>query len=107
MIKELIDDLKENYLKILYEKIKNKYIVYFSRLWNKEYAILKVDCNFEEFKENMNAELDGLIINNNPKFTVIDAPYYANYIGPAQVYLRCAEIFDDEDSAMLYYEMNK
>lgn len=105
MLKELIDDLKENYLKILYEKIKNKYIVYFSSLWNKQYAILKVDCNFEEFKESMNEELNGLIINDDSKFTIIDAPYYDNCDGP--VYLRHAEVFDDEDSAMLYYEVNK
>lgn len=103
MLEKLSRDLLSECGRKLYEILKNKYIVCVDPIRNKK-AIVKVVCDFNNFYDHcLIPALDGIFV-DNLFIKVLESKNLDTTDPDAFPFCYC-EVFDDDNSAKLYYEI--
>lgn len=98
----MLENLREEYKKKIYNNIKNKYIVY---IHDEEKAIIRINCNLKTFVcSELVYDLNS-IYRNQDYITILESEKLYEHANCFS--FKDCTLFDDEDSARLYYEVKK
>ena len=105
MLDNFVKDLKLECVKRLYDYLKDKYIVCICEQVDKK-ALIKINCTFENFYYSccaLTPNLEDIFVDNMS--IVALKSENLDTAEPDTFLYSCCEIFDDEETARLYYEV--